>query len=101
MKLTQKEKVLRHLKEVGSITPLDAMREYAIMRLSAIIFNLKDEGYNIKSEIETSKNRFGEKCKFSRYTLVTPEDLDKEGQSMLLKDMFKTFGNIFSKTNNK
>lgn len=100
MKLSQKEKVLRHLKEVGSITPLDAMREYAIMRLSAIIFNLKDEGYDIKSEIETSKNRFGEKCKFSRYTLVTPEG-SNAGKQTVLSELFEGFGNIFSKTNNK
>ena len=46
-KLTQKEKVLRHLKEVGPITPLDALNDYAIMRLTSRICELKDEGYDI------------------------------------------------------
>jgi hypothetical protein len=40
-KLSQKEKVLRHLKEVGSITPLDAFNDYAIMRLTSRICELK------------------------------------------------------------
>ena len=69
-KMTQKDKVIRHLKEVGGITPLDAFNDYAIMRLSAIIFELKDEGYNIKSEMVSSKNRFQEKVSFAKYTLV-------------------------------
>ena len=68
-KLTQKEKVLRHLKEVGPITPLDAFNDYAIMRLTSRICELKDEGYDIKSELVSSKNKFGEKVSFSKYTL--------------------------------
>ncbi len=75
-KLTQKEKVIRHLTESGNITPLDAFREYGIMRLSAIIFNLKEEGFIFETEIETSVNRFKEKCKFARYTLlVDPSEI--------------------------
>ena len=68
-KLTQKEKVLRHLKEVGPITPLDALNDFAIMRLTSRICELKDEGYDIKSELVSSKNKFGEKVSFSKYTL--------------------------------
>ena len=68
-KLSQKEKVLRHLKEVGPITPLDALNDYAIMRLTSRICELKDEGYDIKSELVSSKNKFGEKVSFSKYTL--------------------------------
>tara|TARA_R100001460_G_scaffold7790_3_gene19576 strand:- start:3315 stop:3548 length:234 start_codon:yes stop_codon:yes gene_type:complete len=67
--MTQKDKVLRHLENYGTITPLDAFRDYAIMRLSSIIFILRDEGYNIKSDTEKSINRFGEPCKYARYTL--------------------------------
>ena len=44
-KLSQKDKVLRHLKEIGPITPLDAFNDYAIMRLTSRICELKDEGY--------------------------------------------------------
>lgn len=67
--MTQKDKVLRHLEHYGTITPLDAFRDYAIMRLSAIIFNLRDEGYIIKSDIEKSVNRFNEPCRYAKYTM--------------------------------
>ena len=68
MKLNQKQKVIRHLETYGSITPLDALREYSIMRLAAVIFNLKEDGYNIDSEMTTSTNKFGEKVNFAKYT---------------------------------
>lgn len=69
MKLNQKEKVMRHLNNYGSITPLDAFRDYGIMRLAAVIFNLKEDGYDINSEMISSSNRFGEKVSFGKYTL--------------------------------
>lgn len=68
-KLSQKEKVLRHLKEIGSLTPIDALSEYSIMRLSSRICELKDEGHNIKSELISGVNKFKEKVTFSKYTL--------------------------------
>ena len=68
-KLSQKDKVLRHLKEIGPITALDAFNDYAIMRLTSRICELKDEGYDIKSELISSRNRFNEKVSFSKYTL--------------------------------
>jgi len=70
MKLNKKQKVLRHLKETGSINPLEALREYSIMRLAAVIYDLKDEGYYIKTDIVKSRNKFGEKVSFAKYTLV-------------------------------
>jgi hypothetical protein len=70
MKFNQKQKVLRHLKSIGSINPLDALKEYSIMRLAAVIYDLKDEGYDIKTDIVKSRNRFGEKVSFAKYTLV-------------------------------
>ena len=69
MKLNQKEKVMRHLNNYGSITPLDAFRDYGIMRLAAVIFNLKEDGNDIDSEMISSSNRFGEKVSFSEYKL--------------------------------
>ena len=69
MKLNQKQIVIRHLNQYGHITPLDAFKDYGIMRLAAVIFNLKEDGYNIVSEMMTSKNRFGEKVNYAKYTL--------------------------------
>jgi hypothetical protein len=71
--LTQKQKVLRHLKEIGSITPIDALRDYSIMRLTSRVCELKDEGHNIKSELVSGKNKYGESVRYSKYTLVEQE----------------------------
>jgi hypothetical protein len=70
MKTTQKQKVIRHLESYGKITPLDAFKDYAIMRLGAIIFTLREEGYIIKTEIENSFNRFGEPTHYAKYSLI-------------------------------
>ena len=51
-------------------TKLDAFNDYGIMRLAAVIFNLKEEGYNINSKTKTSLNRFGEKVNFSEYKII-------------------------------
>lgn len=67
--MKQEEKVLRHLKELGSITSWEAIMEYGITRLSAVIFNLRKQGYFIESERITTKNRFGEPCTFAKYML--------------------------------
>tara|TARA_R100000781_G_scaffold11049_1_gene10229 strand:- start:416 stop:643 length:228 start_codon:yes stop_codon:yes gene_type:complete len=68
--LTQKDRIIRHLKDKGSITALEAMKEYGIMRLTSRICELKDQGYNIKSEFVSSKNRYNESVSFSKYSLT-------------------------------
>lgn len=70
MKLTQCERVLRHLNDNGSITALEAMQEYGIMRLASRISDLKNMGYEIISITETSKNRYGEAVHYSKYMLA-------------------------------
>ena len=67
--MSQRMKVLRFLREVGPITPLDAIKEFGIMRLAARIWELRKEGYKIVKTTATSKNRFGEEVRFARYTL--------------------------------
>lgn len=67
--MTQTERVIKHLKEYGSITPLEAIREYGITRLGARIWDLRDLGYDIETQTETSKNRFGEKTSYAKYVL--------------------------------
>lgn len=65
--MTQAERIIRHLNDYGSITSLEAMKEYGIMRLASRISDLKDDGYEIVSERETAKNRYGEKVSYARY----------------------------------
>lgn len=67
--MTQSERILRHLNDYGSITALDALKEYGCMRLGARIWDLKREGYDIRTTFETSRNRYGEKISYARYIL--------------------------------
>ena len=67
--MTQSEKVLRHLQDYGSITPLEALQDYGIMRLGARIWDLKRQGHVIFTERETGMNRYGEKTAYSRYRI--------------------------------
>ena len=68
--MKQAERVLKYMRDFGSITQLEAIRDISCMRLGARIFDLKREGYEIKKETETSKNRYGEDTSYARYRLV-------------------------------
>jgi len=67
--MTHCEAILAYIQEHGSITPLEALTHCACMRLSARIYDLRAMGYDIKTEIVTVKNRYGQKVRVSRYTL--------------------------------
>ena len=73
MKTTQCERILRHLKDYGSITSLEAVTEYGIMRLASRINDLRAQGIAIVSEVATGKNRYGEDVHFSVYRLAEQE----------------------------
>lgn len=62
--MTQNQIILKHLKKHGSITPLQAINKYMILRLSARIFDLKDSGHNIKTTIIKKGNK-----RFAKYSL--------------------------------
>jgi hypothetical protein len=66
-RLTQRDRILRHLDDFGTITPVEAMREYGIMRLAARIEELRKEGYLIEASTETSRNRYGETTRYAKY----------------------------------
>ncbi len=66
--MTQYNKVLKHLQH-KPITSMEAFEKYGITRLSAIIFNLRADGYDISSKTKKVKNRYGEVCHFSEYKL--------------------------------
>ena len=69
MKTTQCQRILRHLKDYGSINSLDAMREYGILRLASRIHDLRRMGYKITSTTVSKKNRYDETTHFKVYRL--------------------------------
>ena len=73
MKVTQCERILRHLKDYGTISSLEAINEYGILRLASRINDLRRQGYPIISETKTAKNRYDETTHYSVYSLVKEE----------------------------
>ena len=66
--MKQKDRILRHLMDYGTITSLEAIKEYGCTRLSEYIRQLRLE-YNIKSVWEKGINRYGEKTHYVIYIL--------------------------------
>lgn len=67
-KITQRDIILWHLQNVGTLTRAQAASEYGIYELAARIVELKRLGHNITSEKGHSQNRFG-KITFNIYKL--------------------------------
>lgn len=59
VKMTQRDIILWHLQNVGTLTRAQALSEYGIIELPARIVELKKLGYNITSTRGSSVNRFG------------------------------------------
>lgn len=70
MRVTKTQKVLDHLETRGSIISWEAIQEYGITRLSAIIFCLREKGYNIISEPTVFVDRYGDTSRYANYVLV-------------------------------
>jgi len=65
---TQK-RVFDYLTEFGSITTIQAFKEFGETRLSARVFELREKGVNISSEKIVVTNRFKEKRYVNKYYL--------------------------------
>lgn len=72
-KMTQCDRILRHLEDFGSIDPMVALREYGCMRLASRIADLKAMGHHIVSERVKSENRYGEAVSYCQYWLRKQE----------------------------
>ena len=68
-KKSQKENILEYLQIGNKITPLEALYKFGSFRLSAVIFELRQEGFNII----THKKKVDEKT-FAEYELVRGEN---------------------------
>ena len=58
-----------------TITSLDAMQEYGIMRLASRISELKKGGLPIRREMVSCRNRYGETTCFARYALESQKEV--------------------------
>jgi hypothetical protein len=67
---TTQQRVFDYIMEFGSITTLQAFADLGESRLSARIWELRDKGVNIDSEVITVKNRFGESRHVKKYFIA-------------------------------
>ena len=70
MKTTKKDLIRQHLLSGEKITSLEAIHEYGVTRLSAIIFDLRREGMYILSHEIDVPDRFGNNCRVAQYRYV-------------------------------
>ena len=61
--------ILNHLKSGREINPKEALANYGCFRLGAVIFVLKDEGYNISSRLHYYTKPSGKKGHYAVYKL--------------------------------
>ena len=69
MKLTQCERIIKHMKEIGPIDDRTASALYGVRRLASRIYDLRGQGYDIVVETKTGKNRYGEPTRYAVYRL--------------------------------
>ena len=67
---THYTRLLEYLKEFKHITSLDAIKDLGNTRLSATIYELRKDGYNIISEDLIVKNRWGNNTTIAKYKLI-------------------------------
>ena len=80
-KLKQTERVLRHLRDYGSLTALEAMSDYGIMHLASRIDELRKDGWPIQTVPVKGKNRYGEKTTYARYVLLARNMRELPGEA--------------------
>lgn len=66
----QCDRILCYMKDFGSITQLDALKDLGVMRLASRISEMKKRGIAIKSEQVAIKNRYGDSCFIKKYSLL-------------------------------
>lgn len=56
--ISQNELCQRYLLIYGSITPLEALEAFGCFRLSAIIYDLRNDGWKIRTDINEGKKKY-------------------------------------------
>ena len=67
--MIQQDAILAYLRQGNSITPLEALERFGCFRLGARVWDLKKQGFDIRSELVRSDNG----KHFAKYWLVRKE----------------------------
>jgi len=76
--MNRAERVYSYMKEFGSITPLDAIRDLGYTRLACAIAEMKRDGHKVLKQYETRKNRFGQPVTYARYFLGEQNEIQNQ-----------------------
>lgn len=69
------QRILEYIMENGSITTTQAQNELGTTELRSRISEIIRAGFPIRKEWQNSKNKFGERVTFVRYSLAESEDI--------------------------
>lgn len=64
----QAKTILRHLRKHGHISPMQALVVYAISRLAPCIFDIRNVGYIVETQVK----RDAQGHKYAKYTMAKP-----------------------------
>ena len=67
--MTQTEKIVKYMRDFGSITTMQAFLDLGVTRLASRISELEKSGVAISREFVDGRNRYGEKVRYKRYWL--------------------------------
>lgn len=68
--MSQKELILKYIADVGYITSFQAYQDLGITQLATRIKELKESGYQFKTENIKTKNRYGKPSHYYKYYLI-------------------------------
>lgn len=71
---SQKQAILERLKQGGSITSMEALRDFGCFRLASRISDLRSEGVGIEKTMEEGVSQHtGKTVRYARYRLAAAE----------------------------
>lgn len=68
--MTQREAIINYIAEFGSITPMEAFADLGITKLATRISEMRKDGMQFKIETISTKNRYGKKVNFAKYSFI-------------------------------
>lgn len=69
-RINQRKRILKYIRDFGSITTKDAFTELGVACLPKRISELKKEGFRFDAKPEKGTNRYGEPVSYNRYSLI-------------------------------
>lgn len=68
--MTQREEILKYIKEHGSITPMDAFYDLGITKLATRISEMRKSGMEFNIEMVTKRNKYNTRTvRYAKYSL--------------------------------